>query len=161
MNLKQKKIWIKQVFENGAGNVELRGDECRNVPQASQVANVMNDLIGNRINVVEYNLNGEVERDEMFKIGQWHWDIYEVDEVLDIFTDDVSIVLGVEISENGEWDSWMTNVQFRNGEVYDVTTMNMMDDTELTLYHNKPVKVFEIRPEKNGRSITNHYSYKF
>lgn len=160
MNLEQKRFWIKQVFKNGSGYTELRGGECRNIPQASQVSKTMNDLIGNRINVVQYNLNGEIEKDEIFKVAHWYWDRFEVDEVMDIFTDNVNITLGVEIEPG--YDIWRTNVQFENSKVvHDITAMNMSDDTELTLYRGKPVKRFEIKPEKRGRSIINRYSYKF
>lgn len=159
MNLEQKKFWIKQSFTNGVEYTELRGDECRNAPQSQQVSDVMNSLIGNRINIVEFDLMGKVEKDKVLKVGHWYWDMFEVDELMNIFTDNVSIVLGVEISPGH--DTWRTNVQFKNGKVYDITAMNMMDDTELTIYRDKPVKIFEIRPEKRGRSVISRYSYKF
>lgn len=158
LNIEQQRFWIKKPFIDGTEYTELYDNECFLAPQAKSISKVVNPLRGNSVRVVNIDYDGNQTVDKVFKVGQWNFQMIDADSIEEIFSDEINVVLAVEI--NG--DFWRTAVTFKDGEVDEIVSMNMEDDTEIILYSKgKPVKKMVRKSKKNGKSISNSYTLEF
>lgn len=158
LNKDQQRFWIKKPFIDGTEYTELYDNECFLAPQAKIISSVVNPLRGNSVRVVNIDYDGNKSVDKVFKVGQWDFNMIDADSIEDMFSDEINAVLAVEI--NGEF--WRTAVDFKDGGVNEIVSMNMEDDTEIVLYSKgKPVKKMVRKSKRNGRSISNSYTLEF